>query len=393
MSRVLVGGWRLWLWCCLAVALGQAMAPPASGVALAAGPAADGPIPVARNNASFSYLPILFRSPSPQPLPPPVPYVATPPIDFAAVRAELQQQGLDLAFNKIGFHTGVGGNTQGLDEWMAALDAAGVPIFLKSADNAEPLYMAQQLMQQSGVPHVLVFRRTGAQYDVPNYDLPPQEAAQQHWALHKAAWPPELDPSLVWIETINEVDKNRAGWLAEFALATAQLALADGYRWAAFGWSSGEPEPEHWESPKMLEFLSLAGAYPDRLAIALHEYSFDAADIGRLYPDLAGRFQALFQVCDDHLIRRPTILLTEWGWEPTHVPAPELAIEHIEWAAWLYAAYPQVKGAAIWYLGGGFGGIADEAQLLIAPVRDYSLSHYFAYTPGQGAIDPTLFQP
>src|SRR5690606_14654197 len=125
--------------------------------------------------------------------------------------------------------------TAGLEEWMTALDAAGVPIFLKSADNAQPLFLAQQLQQQSGVPHTLLFPRTGVAYDVPNYNLPPQQAAAEHWALHKAAWPPELDPSLVWIETLNEVDKNRAEWLGEFALHTAQLALADGFRWAAFG--------------------------------------------------------------------------------------------------------------------------------------------------------------
>ncbi len=339
------------------------------------------------------YLPIVNILPGPEPLPPPLIFSSTTPVDFEAARAALIGQGLVLATNKIGFHTGIDGNRDGLEDWMTALDAAGVPIFLKSADDAEPLYQAQQLMQQSGVPHVLVFRRTGNQYDVPNYNLPPPAAAQQHWQLHKAAWPPELDPSLVWIETVNEVDKNRAEWLGEFALVTAQLALADGYKWAAFGWSSGEPEMTHWSSPKMLEFLRVAGNYPDRLAIALHEYSYEADDIGRLYPYLVGRFQSLFEVCDRHNIRRPTVLITEWGWEYNHVPDPVTAMTHISWAAWLYAAYPQVKGAAIWYLGGNFSSIADETQLLISPVQDYSLSHYFGRTPGQGAIDPDLFTP
>jgi hypothetical protein len=322
-----------------------------------------------------------------------VAYSATTPIDFAAVRADLQQQGLELATNKIGFHTGLDANDDGLVDWMTDLDAAGVPIFLKSVDNAEPLLMAQQLMQQSGVPHTLVYRRAGHPWDVPNYSLPPQQAAEQHWAMHKAAWPPELDPSLVWLETVNELDKNRAEWIGQFALATAQLALADGYRWAAFGWSSGEPEPEHWETPAMLQFLRLVADHPNQLAIALHEYSYEANDIGRLYPYLVGRFQALFQACDEHQIPRPTVLITEWGWAYNHVPSPAVAMQHIRWAAWLYAAYPQVKGAAIWYLGGGFGGIANETQRLIAPVHDYSLSHYFAYTPGQGSIAPSLFTP
>jgi hypothetical protein len=387
MSYWLKRGWGLWLGCCL---VGLWL----MGSASFAAPLTVEPTPHSgRGSAYFTYIPTSFSPPSAEPLPPPLAFSAEPPIDFGAVRAELGQQGLGLAFNKIGFHTGMGGNLTGLDEWMEALDAAGAPIFLKSADNAQPLYEAQQLAQQSGVPHVLVFRRTGVEYDVPDYNLPPVQAAQAHWALHKAAWPPELDPSLVWMETVNEVDKNRAEWLAAFALETARLALADGFRWAAFGWSSGEPEAKHWAGPKMVEFLRLAGSHPDRLAIALHEYSFDIDDIGRWYPDLVGRFQALFGVCDEQGIGRPTILITEWGWEPMDVPLPEVALAHIEWAAWLYAAYPQVKGAALWYLGDGFGGIADEAQLLIGPVREYSLSHYFGYTRGQGAVDPWLFNP
>lgn len=340
-------------------------------------------------------LPLLFTPPPPlpPPLPPPVPYSATPPIDFTAVRADLQAQGLDLAFNKIGFHTAFSDYNAELQQWMAALDAAGVPFVVKSVDNAQPLVYAQQLMQQSGVPHILIYRRSSPDYDLPNYNLPPQEAAQEHWARHMAVWPPELDPSLVWIETVNEVDKNRTPWLAEFALETAQLALADGYKWAAFGWSSGEPEPYHWAHPTMRQFLQLVADHPDQLAIALHEYSYLVDDIGRWYPYLVGRFQLLFQVCDNYGIPRPTVLITEWGWEYNHVPPPEIAMQHIEWASWLYAAYPEVKGAAIWYLGGGFGGIAHEARLLMTPVRDYGRSHYFAYTPGIGAIDPTLFAP
>jgi hypothetical protein len=341
------------------------------------------------------YLPLVYTPPSPlpPPLPPPVPHSATPPIDFTAVRTDLQEQGLELAFNKIGFHTGLTEYEIELEQWMTALDAAGVPFFLKSVDNAEPLLFAQQLMQQSGVPHILVYRRTGAAYDVPNYNLPPQVAAQEHWARHTAVWPDELDPSLVWIETVNEVDKNRTPWLAAFALETARLALADGYQWAAFGWASGEPEPYHWEDPTMRQFLRLVGEHPDRLAIALHEYSYEADDIGRWYPYLIGRFQALFQVCDVYGLARPTVLITEWGWEYNHVPPPEIALQHIQWAAWLYAAYPQVRGAAVWYLGNGFGGIAHETALLIPPLRDYSRSHYFAYTPGIGTIDPGLFTP
>jgi hypothetical protein len=68
-------------------------------------------------------------------------------------------------------------------------------------------------------------------------------------------------------------------------------------------------------------------------------------------------------------------------------------MEQIAWASWLYAAYPQVQGAALWYLGPGFGGISEQARLLIEPVREYVLHNYFAVEPGWGRIDVTLFQP
>lgn len=348
-------------------------------------------IPVVGHLPVPTTTPTLTPTPDPTTTPTPTP---TPTIDFAAVRQQLQAQGQELGFAKIGFHVGVGGNREGLDEWMERLDAAGVPFFLKSADDAAPLLAGQQLMQASGVPHTLVYRRSGDEYDVPDYDLPPEEAARQHWALHLAVFPPELDPSVVWLETINEVDKNRSEWLARFALATAHLALRDGYRWAAFGWSSGEPELEHWQSPAMLEFLRLAAANPDRIAIALHEYSFLPFEIDHLYPYKVGRFQLLFQICDQHGIPRPTVLITEWGWAYAEVPPPAEAIADIAWAARMYAPYPQVRGAAIWWLGCCFADIADQAQRLIKPVTEYSLGNYFVIPrpPEEAVINPELYR-
>ena len=308
------------------------------------------------------------------------------------MRQQLQAQGQDIGFAKIGFHVGIGGTVVGLDEWMQRLDSAGVPFFLKSADNAEPIFKAQNLMQASGVPHVLVFRTTND--SVPDYNLSPEVAAAQNWALHKAAWPPELDPSLVWIATINEVDKERSEWLAEFALITAQLAISDGFKWAAFSWASGEPEVEDWQSPPMVTFLRFAAANPDRVAIALHEYSYTQSDIRHQYPYKLGRFQQLFNVCDQYNIARPTVLITEWGWEYNHVPAPEQALQDIAWAARMYAFYPQIKGAAIWFLGGFYDDIDDETQRLIQPVTEYSLRNYFVIPllPALAPIDPEQFR-
>ena len=349
-------------------------------------------LPLIGNGVAASPTPVF--TPTPSPIPPPT---AVPTIDFAAMKTTLQSQGQDLAFAKIGFHVSVGGNTDGLGDWMRQLDAVGVPFFLKSADNAEPLFVAQELMRQSGVPHTLVYRKVagGDHISVPYYDLPPQQAAELNWQEHTAAFPPELDPGLVWMETMNEVDKNRSEWLAEFALAVGQMALRDGRKWAAFGWAAGEPEPSDSESPKMLAFLRLAGDHPDQIAIAVHEYSYNREDIGDGFPYKIGRFTEIFRIADKYGIPRPTVLITEWGWTYDLIPEPPEAMIDIDWAARLYAPFPQVKGAAIWYLGPTHNELADATQRLIAPVTEYSLTHYFSMPqpPEQAVPDANLFPP
>ncbi|MCA9868663.1 MAG: hypothetical protein KC410_19395, partial [Anaerolineales bacterium] len=110
------------------------------------------------------------------PLPPPTVVVALPPIDLEAARAKAQAQGLDLAFTKIGFHTGPGGNATGLGQWMADLNAAGIPFFLKSTDDAGPILEAQNIMKANEaagrfVPHTLVFRLTDPRFEAPFYNL------------------------------------------------------------------------------------------------------------------------------------------------------------------------------------------------------------------------------
>jgi len=317
-------------------------------------------------------------------------------VDFTAVAAELAARDEVLVYNKIGFHVTFLERNDQLDGWMQRLDAEGVPFFLKSVDNAEPLYKAQELMKVSGVPHTLVYRST--RYDVPDYNLDPVAAAEAYWELEKAIWPPELDPSLVWLETMNELDKTRSEWLAQFSLRTAQLALRDGYRWAAFGWASGEPEPSDWESPAMLELLRLIGEHPDQLAIALHEYSYTIDDIADDYPHKVGRFLDLFAAADRHGIPRPTVLITEWGWSYDHIPPEPLAMEDVTWAARLYAAYPQIKGAAIWNLGkleDTLLPLNTQMSALIDNMLALSLDTPFSAPapPAQTPLDAALFPP
>lgn len=344
----------------------------------------------------LAFLPMIIKSAAMvgPTLDPPIRHTGTPPLDFDTIRTSLRAAGKDLAFNKIGFHLGPGGNPTGYVDWLTALDAAGIPFFIKSVDDAGRLDPAVEIAKNSAVPHSILFRKSGLPYyDVPDYQKDPAEAAEEHWNRHIEVFTTTgLDKEYVWLETINEVDKNKSEWLGEFAYETAQLALRDGYKWAAFGWSSGEPEPYQWESPSMLKFLSLAGEHPDQIAVALHEYSYVDDDLGYIYPWHVGRLQKLFEVCDENNIPRPTVFITEFGWTYNDLPTPDQAIEQLDWAAWLYSAYPTVRGAAIWYLGGWFN-IEQETQALIAPVTEYTLSHYFEYIPGSGIIDSQLFTP
>lgn len=374
------------------------------------------------------YAPAIFGSPNdstptpeatpiptlPPPLPPPTHVRALPPIDFEAARATAEAQGLDIAFSKIGFHTGPGGNATGLFDWMKKLNDAGVPFFLKSVDEAGQLLQAQQIMKANEaagrfIPHTLVFRRTGEVYEAPfyNLELSPEAAAAVSWQLNRDAMPPELEKEYIWLETLNEPGRYGADGklqierLGRFSLATAKLAVAEGYRYAAFSFSTGVPEKIDWEDPAMLDFMRYAGEHPEQVAVALHEYSLTITPdrmpfpVAEGYPWLVGRFQELFDVCDKYGIPRPTILITEWGWEYNNVPTPAVAMLDIDWASWLYAAYPEVKGAAIWYLGGGkqWPNIANQAQRLIAPHGDYAVSNYFIIDPGRGQIDTSVFTP
>jgi hypothetical protein len=355
----------------------------------------NGQVLLAQDLPLSAYLPVIAGPPLPV-LDVPLPVSKEPPVDFTAEREEAQKRGLGLAFNKIGLHILQFGSREGLPEYIESLDSAGVPVILKSANDAEYIYKAQELARVSGVAHVLIYRDATQGRDIPDYNLDPITAARLNWAENRRVFPPELDPALVWMETTNEPDRTKSAWLAEFALEQAKTAVREGARYAAFGWSGGEPEPEQWESLEMLEFLRYAAEHPEQVAIAIHEYSFDKNGVGIGYPDLVGRFQSLFDIADKHGIPRPTVLITEWGWEYKTAPAVADAMEDIKWAAWLYAAYPQVKGAAIWTLGKGggeFGSIGDDVQKYLAPMTQYSLGNYFLYSPGTRPIDENALAP
>lgn len=281
---------------------------------------------------------------------------------------------------KIGFHTGPGGNRNGIGDYFRGLTAAGIRAHVKSVDDYGPCWELIEMAKWSGIDHQVVFRLStagqsdGFDYDVPQYNLDPIAAAYIHWQATLAKLPPEFNRDRCWLEVINEVDKDKANWLGAFACKISELALEQGYKVLLFGWSAGEPETVNWLEPDMIRFLRLAEANPDRVGVALHEYSYQHNYL--LEPEpiwMIGRFIHLFAAVDSMGIGRPTIFITEFGWTLNTVQEPATAVWQLYECAVLYAKYPEIKAAAIWYLGPGFGGIADFAQRLIAPVTQEAL--------------------
>lgn len=319
---------------------------------------------------------------------------------------------------RIGFHTAVGGNQTGIGDYVQQCNNAGVPAHIKNVDGTGGISDALALPQWNA-PHMLV-RRTSVwkeglppvptpdgNPDIPNYDNDPKAEALSFFNWHEMSWPAELKAQRdkVWFEVTNEPSKLKAEWLAEFFLNVHDIALARGYKIAMFGWAMGEPEPEHWEGANMLALLKIVGDRPEDRAIALHEYSGtingiftmkinnDYIVIPRTDPNfgwLVGRFSKLHDVCDANNINRPRILITEFGWAYDNVPETAVAMTHLAQAQELYNEHPNITSAAIWYLGPGFGGIANKAQQLIAPVTaaakltPYEPADYFPPTNGGG---------
>lgn len=273
----------------------------------------------------------------------------------------------------IGFHFGPGGTRTGIAEYLDELNSRRLGGFVKSVDDYG-ICGAVAIRNRGGQRHNIVFRMKakgdamGVDLDVPDYSLSPKEAALKHWGSTMQLLPPEFHKDQVWLEIINEVDKNRAEWLAQFASESYALSRAADIRLAMFGWSAGEPEKAHWEGPHMRHFLEQCAADPQYLAIALHEYALNE-DLLHHSPYMVGRFSYLLQACDKYGIGHPTILITEFGWNATYVPDVTSAQRQLKLAERMYAE-GGVTGAAIWYFGAGWGGIHKVAAPLIPAVTE-----------------------
>ena len=291
-------------------------------------------------------------------------------------------------------HCGPGGNHNGLGDFLDALVQRGFTPWLKSADAYGPLIDATSRGGYGVFRLSTRGQNDGYDYDVPlRYEGDPWAAAHTHWQATKAKLPPELDKSRIWLEVVNEVDKNQAEWLGAFAGHIADLANNEGYKILMFGFSSGEPEPEFWEHPNVRGYLRYCQTYPDMAGVALHEYNYGHRPFANVYPSHVGRFQYLYDTCDRHGIARPLVAMTEWGFSQDSVPTWEVGGDYARSCFSLYSRYA-IDGPALWCLQAYQGHpVSNQANAFMKDMQPWLVS----VGPQQGdrnePLDPAYFQP
>lgn len=304
-----------------------------------------------------------------------------------------------MSYQKISIHCSVGGNKQGIGDYFRALDAAGRPAIICSYYDYGVVKELLDLRQASGVPHIGVFKVNANEFANPDYNKPAAVAGREYWEFYRARFPPELvnTPHLkkwTWViwgnegrrETIWENGQNGGDWWGEVAVTFANLALAEGFRTLAWGWSAGTPDKDIWQTEGMKSYLRLCHEHPNMVGIAVHE----GADPRNAPPpfygplinnigDITARYIHAFDVCDQLNLRRPRIFISECAWFYRSAPGVDQAMAHVHEAAEFYAQHPEVLGIGLWTtMGPGgvgeFGDVADKVQALIKPLTDYALS-------------------
>jgi hypothetical protein len=289
----------------------------------------------------------------------------------------------------VGFHLGGGGgNSNGINaDYITPVAQAGLPISIMAADMS-PWDAIQAAVKYPNPKHFIGWRTTN--YPVPgnNYTVEPVAAARAAWDLYMSKLPPELldHKDKFWIVVWNEVrGKNTDEFVygnmhigeynALAGMEILRLSKQNGFRTLLYGYAPGNPEPDTWEQPAMVELLRYMAQNKEDTGIALHEYSL-ADNMVNQYPHHIGRFEVMLQVCDRYKIGWPSFAITEFGWRQEWTPGPSAAIGDLNIPEVManYMRYHEFLGATIWYLGPGYEGVANLAQKLIAPVGQYVLN-------------------
>jgi murein DD-endopeptidase MepM/ murein hydrolase activator NlpD len=316
-------------------------------------------------------------------------------------------------YNKIFFQGGPVGDTTGWGDLVTAATNAGIPVFAASSDSMTMLYDLQVSRQQTGVPHQGNFIPTlgadGNRFDFDQNWYPSREAALQayddnatwRWTNAEPKIPPELDKTIIAISLENEQNHvigwdgatpipGLSGWADSYgwqAYYSGLEALRRGYRYFAFSFAGGNPDEGFWEADGILKYLRLCEQHPAELGVALHEYSF-TLDLQDGWGYKIGRFLKLHETCDAHGIRRPDIMIKEFGWAERDIPDLGEAMRQLPDASTLYAQYDNIIGAAIWTAAAGWGNASRDVPKLIPLVNDYTLSWRY-----EGEVDPDPTPP
>ena len=280
------------------------------------------------------------------------------------------------AKNKIGFYLAGDHLPTSVGNWLNSLAASRIPYFITLDAPGRGLDAAQAIARDHpDIAHTVVYRNLAGPPE-PDYRYPPQEAAERFWQAHRETLPAMLDREVAWLApmTIGKTTEQWGDWLGTFAYTVAQQALSDGYRLAALGFPVGRPEARLWQSEEMQRFLLLCARHPDRLGIALQEFSRQVNDIWFRRDDNIGRFFSLFASCDRAQIERPTVLISQWGWTPERIPVADAALAGLQSVAAYYARFSQIRGAALWRITPEDAGLGWQVRRLVGPVTDWTLA-------------------
>ena len=277
---------------------------------------------------------------------------------------------------KIGLHVAANcGGCGGISGYWAALDAAGVPFVVYSANDAGLLARAAVFGRA-----ILVYRDVEASTVNPaDYARPTAEMAGYYWQRTMERLPAAVHAlrGRVWLELLNEPGREpaQARWVGALMAGMARLALADGWRVCGPGWAPGNPEPEAWLTPEWTDYLRLCASQPGRVAVSVHEYAL-SDDIGAGWGWLVGRFRFVHEAADRAGLRRPMIFISEAGWTLNSMPPDDQAKRDIERMARLYAEHANIAGANLWTLqaGAGNGNLPTRLNALMGWLTNWTIA-------------------
>jgi hypothetical protein len=307
---------------------------------------------------------------------------------------------LQIAFCKIGFHVGVGGNRTGFGEYLATLADAGVPVTVTSADD---FGVVAEVLNAS-TDNTVIIRWTkphGRNDDHPILANDAHDEAVAFWKLWQEHKLPELAPwrdRELYISPTNEIARQNNAYAARFCQRFAELAIDAGWKVALPNFNAGEPEAVDWHNDDgdapLEPLLRFASAHRDRVLLTFHEGKFIGeaengeildmtSPVAKSHMFYTGRFVDAFVAADALGIARPRGAITEWAWSYDQMPDVETAMRDVVDLALFYAHYHEIVGVCLWTTHGGaaWAGLPNALSRMIPLIAEYARDARFHVDP------------